>query len=71
MKEELTTKQTERQDLVDNAIQALLEHLTGKQIEWNIEIISNIREEIQDQIVNRLELMTEMEFYPYLRWPND
>lgn len=66
MKSELTIKQTNRQDLVDDAIHTLLEDLAGKDIEWNIAVISNIREEIQDHVVRKLNIMTEMEFYPYL-----
>jgi hypothetical protein len=66
MKTELTVKQTNRQDLVDNTIQALLQDLTGQDIGWDIAVISDIRDEIENQVVNKLELMTEMEFYPYL-----
>lgn len=64
---ELTGAQTDRLDCVDNAIHALLNDLAmGQEIEWDIELISIVREAVQEVIVDKLHLMTEMEFYPYI-----
>jgi len=64
---ELTRKQIERQDFVDNSIFALLQTLntTDKLIDWDIEIIGNIREVIQNHIINKIGC-SEQEFYPYI-----
>ena len=62
-----SSEQSERQDWVDNACHGLLTELAGwKEVEWNIEHISAIREAVQEIIVDELHLMTEMEFYPYI-----
>jgi len=64
---ELTKKQIERQDFVDNAIFDLLETLnpTNKQLDWNIEIIATIRDMISAYFVD-IEICKEQEFYPYI-----
>lgn len=63
---ELTKKQTERQDFVDNQIFELLQSVipTSKKLEWDIEMIASVREAIQEQIVDNKKLMKEFEFYP-------
>ena len=73
--DELTREQINRQDLVDNAIhQLILDLIPNKginrepfhrQIDWNIEIISEVREVIQKYVTDK-GLCTEAEFYPYL-----
>ena len=69
MEEELTNEQTKRQDLVDNAIYTMLNEVnpSNKEIDWNIEIISHIRELVQSYFVNELSVVDEMTFYPYLK----
>jgi len=63
----LTDAQVERQDAVDNACHSLLNELAPNDvIEWNQEYISAVREAVQEVIVEKLHLMTEMDFYPYL-----
>ncbi|MCL2327109.1 MAG: hypothetical protein FWC39_01210 [Bacteroidetes bacterium] len=64
---ELTKKQIERQDFVDNAIFDLLETLnpTKKQLDWDIEMISAIRDMISDYF-DDIEICKEQEFYPYI-----
>jgi len=64
----LTDDQIERQDLVDNAIHNLLNDLApdGVVIEWDISYIHAVGDEVQEILVNKLHLMTEKEFYPYL-----
>ena len=63
---ELTKAQQEQQDFVDNNIHGLLVGITGKEIEWDMEHISAVREAVQEVICDKLNLETEMEFYPYI-----
>ena len=65
---ELTNKQVERQDFVDNACHKLLNEMAvGPEVaQWDIGNISTVREAVKEVIVDKLHLMTEMEFYPYL-----
>lgn len=65
---ELTKRQIERQDFVDNKIFELIQRLmpTAK-IEWNIEMIGSIRDSIRTQLVNKHRLTSESKFYPYLK----
>ncbi len=74
--ETLTDAQIERQDMVDNLCHQLLNELAAASgvahhgpdlIEWDIEHIGEVRDTIQGIIVDKLHLMTEMEFYPYLK----
>jgi len=48
-----TKKQLERQDFVDNKIFELIQELTpeSRKLEWDIEVISSIREEIRKYLV--------------------
>lgn len=66
---ELTDVQGGQQDFVDDEIMNLICRLANKQegeIEWDMELISIVREAVQEVICDRLKLMTEMEFYPYI-----
>lgn len=67
-----TEAETERQDYVDNAIYSLMIELAegrknkrNKFVQWDMEDIGEIRDVIQEILVNRHEFMTEQEFYPY------
>ena len=64
---ELDKKQIERQDFVDNSIFELLQSLnpTDKNFDWDIEMIANIRDEIQYYIIEKVNC-SEQEFYPYI-----
>ncbi len=64
---ELTDQQIARQDFVDNAIYDLINELipSDKEMEWNIEVISEVRDAIQTMLVGRC-ICTEQEFYPYI-----
>jgi hypothetical protein len=64
---ELYKKQIERQNFVDNAIFDLLQMVnpTEKKIDWNIEIIANVRDTIQYYITQKT-YCSEQEFYPYI-----
>ncbi|MCK4856856.1 MAG: hypothetical protein KAT58_02705 [candidate division Zixibacteria bacterium] len=65
---ELSRKQIERQDYVDNAIFKLLRNLNvGEQdLEWDIEVIADVRERIYGWLVERYGAVDEMAFYPYI-----
>ena len=65
----LTKLQIERQDFVDSEIFELLQKFLppSKTMEWDIEAIATIRDVIQEQIVDKQELMSEVQFYPYIR----
>ena len=64
----LTEQQIERQDFVDNSIFDLIKSInpTDKKINWDIEMIGEIRDVLKEWLVDRLNLATEQEFYPYL-----
>jgi hypothetical protein len=66
--EELTGRQIERKEYVDDAIFNLIQELnpTSREIEFDMEIIGEIREQIQYCIVERLKLCDEMTFSPYV-----
>ena len=58
--------QIKRQDFVDNQIYDLVNLLipsTGK-IDWDIEMIADIRDTIQHWLVDRYKIVDELEFYP-------
>lgn len=65
---ELTKKQIERQDFVDNEIQNLIQKLnpTYHEIAWNIEHISEIREILRELYTEKLNFCDENSFYPFL-----
>jgi len=66
--QELTDKQIDRQDFVDNAIFQLVQTVnpTDRSIGWNIEMIGEIRDVIREWIVERMKMTDEQNFYPYL-----
>lgn len=63
---ELTDNQMKRQDWVDNSIFELARSLnpSANSIEWNIEMIAEIRDTIQDWFVENLQLCSSEDFYP-------
>jgi hypothetical protein len=65
---QFTEKQIKRQDFVDNEVFELIQRLVpSAKIEWDIEMIGNVRDSIQTQLVDKQKLMSEVIFYPYLR----
>ena len=64
--ENLNEDQIKRQDFVDNKIYELVNLLvpSEKKIEWNIEMIGDIRDTIQHWLVDRYQIVEELEFYP-------
>ena len=67
---QLTERQMEQQDAVDNEIHNLLCHLAGKELEWDIEVIGEVRDRIAE-LFEAAGIMTEMEFYPYIEGEKD
>jgi len=65
---ELTDKQIERQDFVDNAIFNLIQSLntTDKAINWDIEMIGDVRDIVREWMVERLKITDEQDFYPWV-----
>lgn len=65
---ELTRAQLRRQDEVDNAILELARSLApeGAAVEWDAEMIYSIRDKLEYWLCERLGVMSDMEFYPYL-----
>ncbi|MDP8228233.1 MAG: hypothetical protein P9M15_02130 [Candidatus Electryoneaceae bacterium] len=65
---ELTESQITRQDYVDNKIFELIHNLipSDKELDWNLEMIADIRETIRYWLVDRCQLLDEQEFYPFI-----
>lgn len=59
-------KQIKRQDFVDNEIYDLVKRLipSAGEIEWDIEMIADIRDTIQHWLVDHYKIADELEFYP-------
>jgi hypothetical protein len=64
---ELSKKEISRQDFVDNSIFELLKVInpSESELDWDIEVISEIREVVQSFFVEKSDLCTEKEFYPF------
>ncbi len=58
--------QIKRQDFVDNQIYDLVNLLipSTRGIDWDIEMIADIRDTIQHWLVDRYKIVDELEFYP-------
>ena len=65
---ELTAKQIERQDFVDNKIMTLLQEVnpTSQSLQWDIEIIGEIRDIISDYFSSK-GICSEEDFYPEVK----
>jgi hypothetical protein len=68
----LTNLEISRQDYVDSVIFKLIQSLnpTKQPIEWDIEMIGDIRDTIEDWIVAKMKICTEKDFYPYIEEEN-
>jgi hypothetical protein len=62
----ISEEQLKRQDFVDNEIYKLVKRIlpSSKEIEWDIEMIADIRDTISYWLVDRYKLIDELEFYP-------
>ncbi len=65
---QLSKQQIKRQDFVDNEIFELIQKLipASKKLEWDIEMISAVRDVIQKRVTDR-KIMSEKSFYPFLK----
>ncbi len=61
----MNDEQIKQQDFVDNAIFSLIQQLnpTNQVIDWDIEMIGNVRDSIVEELQNKLKI-TEFEIYP-------
>lgn len=66
---ELTQREMERLDYVHNAIHALICDLAGQEVEWDAEIIGEISDTVEDFVCDRLHIMSDHEFAPYIEAP--
>jgi hypothetical protein len=64
--QKFTEDQIKRQDFVDNQIYDLVKRLvpSAREIEWDIEMIGDIRDTIQHWLVDQYKIAYEFEFYP-------
>ena len=62
----LSEGQLKRQDFVDNEIYDLVKRLipSTKEIDWDIEMIADIRDTIQHWLVDKHKIVDELEYYP-------
>lgn len=62
----LSDDQIKRQDFVDNCIFNLVKRLnpSTREIEWDIEMIADIRDTIQHWLVDKYKMVNGFEFYP-------
>ena len=62
---QLTEREIERQDCVDNAIFNLIRNLNPApvEIEWDMEIIGEVRDQIQEYLMQKCGI-PRSEFYP-------
>lgn len=69
MEEELTMKEIRRQDYVDMSIFELICQVnpTDTELNWDINIVAHVREAIQHCLVEKLGIVDDYSFYPYLR----
>lgn len=66
---ELSNKQIERQDFVDNATFEFINSLIpkDKQIDWDIDSIAIVRDAVR-RVLEAKQVCTEQEFYPFIEW---
>ena len=66
---QLTKQHIARQDFVDNQIFELINSLLppSKQIDWDIELIGNVREVMRKEIVEKIKIVNERRFYPFIK----
>ena len=64
----LTKKDLMRQDYVDGKIFELINELIPpeNQVDWDIEMIGDVRDKIRYWLVDHLAVVNERKFYPYI-----
>lgn len=68
-KTELTDAEIQRLDDNHNCIHQMLCSLAATEVPWDMEFIAAIEDIAEEFICDRLELMTAMEFSPYVDMP--
>jgi hypothetical protein len=63
---DLTNKEIDRLDFVHNTIHSMLCALAGREIEWDISVIAEISDLAEEHICDKLGLMSDREFAPYV-----
>ena len=65
---ELTSKELERQDFVDGMIFELINAInpSSEQVDWDIEMIGDVRDRIQFWLIKHYAVAVEQDFYPYI-----
>jgi len=63
---ELTNKEMERLDFVDNTIHQMICELAGREIEWDTEAIGDISDIVEELVCDKLKIMPDYEFAPYI-----
>lgn len=65
----LTQKEINRQDFVDNAVFDIIKLLapSKKKIEWNIEFIAYVRDSLESLFVKRMGICNKQKFYPSIK----
>ena len=64
--QKLTEEKIKRQDFVDNQIFDLVKRLVSseKEIDWDIEMIGDIRDTIKHWLIDRYQIVDDLDFYP-------
>jgi hypothetical protein len=66
---ELTNREEERLDFVHNTIHQMICDLAGREIEWDTETIGNVSDLVEELVCDRLQIMPDYEFAPYIEVP--
>jgi len=66
---ELTREEGERLDFVHNTIHQMICDLAGQEVEWDTETVGEISDRVEELVCNRLHIMSDLEFAPYLMSP--
>ena len=66
MEKELTDQELDRLDLVHNTILDMMSTLAGQPVKWDMEIIGEISDIVEDYVCGKLKIMTPKQFAPYV-----
>ncbi len=61
----LTQAQIDRHDFVDNTIHEMIETLLGREVEWNMEVLGDIRQIVEEHYCETEE--EKFALYPWIR----
>lgn len=56
----------DRLDFVHNTIHQMICCLAGQEVEWDMEVIGEISDQVEELVCGRLKLMPDHQFAPYL-----